>query len=82
MFTKINNLLHINRRRAIVREYRAKRKEMQRVYDRHNELHPDRYGLGWQFNEYQETWETVCRLRDELHGLALEFGKYNLRISF
>lgn len=78
----IKNLLNIKRRRAIVREYRAKRREQLAAYSRHCELHPDQYGKGYQFAEYCETWQTVCRLRDELRALANEFGRYDLQISF
>lgn len=78
----IKNLLNIKRRRAIVREYRTKRREQRTAYNRHNELHPDQYGCGYQFAEYCQTWQTVCRLREELRALANEFGRYDLRIGF
>ena len=66
------NIFGISKKKQLLREYRAKRREQIRAYERHNELHPDQYGHGHEFKEYTETWLTVCRLRDELRLIALK----------
>lgn len=62
------------KKKKLLREYRAKRREQIRAFERHCELHPDRYGHGHEFKEYNETWLTVCRLRDELRVIVHELG--------
>lgn len=68
------------KKRELLRQYRAKRREQLRAYYRHNELRPDLYG--WQMKEYQATWATVCKLRDELRQICFALGhtrfNYNL----
>ena len=66
--------MRLFKKRNLLRQYRAKRREQIRAYERHNELHPDQYGHGHEFKEYTETWLTVCRLRDELRVIANELG--------
>ena len=71
-----------NKKKQLLRVYRAKRREQIRAYERHNELHPDQYGHGHEFKEYTETWLTVCRLRDELRLIAIELGYGGKRLAF
>lgn len=67
-------LFNFRKRKELLRQYCALRREQHRVYARHNQLRPDL--RGWEFKEYQETWRTFCTLRDELQNIACALGKY------
>ena len=66
-------IFQIRRAKKLIALYKHLKRRQNAVLARHNELHPDLMGHGYEFTEYKETWLEYCNLRDKLRCVESEY---------
>ena len=66
-------IFQISRAKKLIELFKQLKRRQNAVLARHNELHPDLFGRGYELAEYNATWHEYCNLRDKLRFVKFEY---------